>query len=397
MAPSRPLLFITLYIWLVSISVKAGTLLGSYNFNLNAHTDDEMWALFNSWRAKNPRPYDNNNSLDEELKRFNIFKENVQYIKEHNEKKNSSYWLGLTKFADITNEEYRALYLKGSRSEQNQSSGSSYSIPFKFKSLVQIPSSVDWRKSGAVTTPKDQGLCGSCWAFSTVAAVEGVNQIVTGDLVSLSEQQLVDCDREKNQGCNGGLMDYAFDFIIKSGGLQTESDYPYMAMGGMCNSQRKQNLEIVTIDGFTDVPANNEEALLQAVSQQPVSVAIEASGQNFQLYAGGVFSGECGTQLDHGVTLVGYGAIKDGLEYWILRNSWGEGWGDAGYVLLERGSGKQEGICGVNMMASFPVKLGPNPASILAPTFSSLLQLGGVEDDGTHSPLARQLLGRKAA
>ncbi|MCO5590650.1 hypothetical protein L7F22_044623 [Adiantum nelumboides] len=388
--------FMAAYICLFSISVTANSLLGSYNLNLNAHSDDEMWALFNSWRANNPRPYDNNNSLDEIAKRFNIFKENVQYIKAHNDQKKSSYWLGLTKFADLTNEEYKAMYFKGSQSAQNQSgSSSSFSIPFKFKSNVRFPSSVDWRKSGAVTPPKDQGLCGSCWAFSTVAAVEGVNQIITDDLVSLSEQQLVDCDREKNQGCNGGLMDYAFDFIINSGGLLTESDYPYMAIDGMCNSQRKQNLQIVTIDGFTDVPANNEEALLQAVSQQPVSAAIEASGKNFQLYAGGVFSGDCGTQLDHGVTLVGYGTVEDGLDYWILRNSWGEGWGDGGYVLLERGSGEQEGVCGVNKMASFPVKLGPNPTPGLAPSFSSYLQLGA-EEDGTQSPSIRQLFGRKA-
>lgn len=157
---SSSLLLVFLHICVISISVTASSLLESNNLNLNAYTDDEMWALFSSWRAKNPRPYDNNNSLDEELKRFTIFKQNVHYINAHNEKKNSSYWLGLTKFADLTNEEYKAMYLMGPKSEPNQQDFSKYRISFEFDSNTTIPSSVDWRQKGAVNDPKDQGLCG---------------------------------------------------------------------------------------------------------------------------------------------------------------------------------------------------------------------------------------------
>ncbi|KAH7285031.1 hypothetical protein KP509_33G008600 [Ceratopteris richardii] len=391
----RLLLLTLLQFCVISLRVKASNRYNTFDSLLSSQSDDAAWELFNRWRANHRRSYDSDNSLDELMKRFSIFKENVKHVRSHNERSNSSYWLGLNQFADLTNQEYRALYLREPIVKKYKAPArSNFSVPFTFKSNGK-PSSVDWRKDGAVNPPKDQGPCGSCWAFSTVAAVEGVNQIVTGELTSLSEQQLVDCDREQNQGCSGGLMDYAFEFIATHGGLETEMEYPYTASDGICNAERKENFKVVTIDGFTDVPPNNEEALLQAVSEQPVSVAIEASSLNFQLYAGGVFTGECGTRLDHGVTLVGYGATDDGLEYWIVRNSWGEAWGDGGYVLLQRGAGKDEGVCGVNMMPSFPVKRGPNPSASSLGNKSSFLR--EVDGNGANQESVRpHHLGRKA-
>ncbi|CAN7009941.1 unnamed protein product [Brassica oleracea var. botrytis] len=219
-----------------------------------------------------------------------------------------------------------------------------------------LPESVDWRKEGAVTEVKDQGSCGSCWGFSAIGAVEGVNKIVTGDLISLSEQELVDCDIPYNEGCNGGLMDYAFKFIINNGGVDTEEDYPYKGVDGRCDQTRV----IVTIDSYEDVHANSEESLKKALSHQPISVAIEAGGRAFQLYDSGIFDGICGTNLDHGVLAVGYGT-ENGKDYWIVKNSWGSSWGESGYIWMERNIATSAGKCGIAVEPSYPIKNGQNP------------------------------------
>ncbi|KAG8491986.1 hypothetical protein CXB51_015339 [Gossypium anomalum] len=318
-------------------------------------TFDEVMAMYEDWLVKHGKVY---NGLGEKEKRFEIFKDNLRFIDEHNSEETHSFKLGLNQFADLTNEEYRFTYLGVKKPNKKVSKRNDRYV--QLLGEAALPDSVDWRTKGAVAPVKDQGSCGSCWAFSTIAAVEGINKIITGDLIVLSEQELVDCDTSYNEGCNGGLMDYAFEFIIKNGGIDTEEDYPYTNHNGRCDTYRK-NAKVVSIEAYENVPENDEVALQKAVSNQPVSVAIEAGGRAFQLYQSGIFDGKCGTQLDHGVTIVGYGT-ENGKDYWIVRNSWGDNWGEAGYVRMERNVvDTKTGKCGIAMEASYPIKTGRNP------------------------------------
>ncbi|CAH1432714.1 unnamed protein product [Lactuca virosa] len=197
---------------------------------------------------------------------------------------NKGYKLAVNEFTDLTNQEFTSKRNRF-KAHECQYSPSSTSA-FRYENVTEVPSSRDWRKKGAVTPIKDQGQCGCCWAFSAVAAMEGITQIKTGKLVSLSEQE-------------------------------------------------EASKHGATITGYEDVPANRESSLLKAVVSQPVSVAIDASGSDFQFYSSGVFKGECGTELDHGVTVVGYGTSDDGTKYWLVKNSWGTSWGLEGYAMMQ--------------------------------------------------------------
>lgn len=318
-------------------------------------SDEEVMSMYESWMVNHGKSY---NALGEKEKRFEIFKDNLRYIEEQNAMPNRTYKLGLNRFADLSNEEYRRTYM-GTRTDAKRRFSKVKSDRYAPKVGDSLPDSIDWREKGAVAPIKDQGGCGSCWAFSTIASVEGINQIVTGDLISLSEQELVDCDTSYDEGCNGGLMDYAFQFIIKNGGIDSEEDYPYTGRDGRCDQYRK-NAKVVSIDSYEDVPASNENALQKAVANQPISVAIEGGGRDFQLYESGIFTGRCGVDLDHGVNVVGYGS-ENGVDYWIVRNSWGASWGEKGYVRMQRNIKSKTGLCGIAVEPSYPIKTSQNP------------------------------------
>jgi len=284
----------------------------------------------------------------EESVRFAVFKANLRLIEQHNAK-GHSFRLGVTKFADLTNDEFQ-------RFNGFKSSASRPQATATFQSTVSdLPATVDWRTKNIVTPVKDQAQCGSCWAFSAVASTEGQHALKTGKLVSLSEQNLVDCSQaEGNQGCGGGLMDQAFQYIIDAGGIDTEASYPYEAEDDQCKFSKK-NVG-ATVTGFKDIPTGDEKSLQQAVATVgPISVAIDASSFNFQLYSGGVYNAtDCGNtqqDLDHGVTAVGYGT-DNGQDYWLIKNSWGSSWGLSGYIKLARNAGN---LCGVATDASYPL------------------------------------------
>ncbi|KAM7257644.1 hypothetical protein ACFE04_013385 [Oxalis oulophora] len=322
--------------------------------SLSSQSQSQISKLFETWCKKHGKTYP---SDQEKQYRLKVFEDNYVFVSQHNNLGNSSYTVSLNGFADLTHHEFKTskLGLAKARVEVDQR----FDLGEPIYEEGEIPDSLDWRKKGAVTSVKDQGNCGGCWAFSATGAIEGINEIVTGSLVSLSEQELIDCDRKYNEGCGGGLMNYAYQFVVDNHGINTEQEYPFVGRDRTCNEDKlKRN--VVTIDGYRDVPSYNEKKLLQAVAMQPVSVGICGSERAFQMYSKGVFTGPCETALDHAVLIVGYGS-ENGVDYWIVKNSWGTHWGMNGYILMQRNSGIPTGLCGINMLASYPIKTSPNP------------------------------------
>jgi C1A family cysteine protease len=276
--------------------------------------------------------------------RLRIFEEKLKFIEETNSQINS-FKVGVNQFADMTDQEY-SKYL-GYRSIINKSPAKTYT--------GKVANAIDWRTNGAVNTVQNQGSCGSCWAFSAVAAYEGAYFLKTGKLLKFSEQQLVDCSKaQKNEGCNGGLMDQAFDYL-KTTPFCTESSYPYTAADGTCKDTSECAVPDATVSSYTDVTPKSGDELKAALNLQPVSVAIQANQIAFQLYKSGVFNSRCGTNLDHGVTAVGYGT-DSGKDYWIVRNSWGGSWGEEGYIRLSSDPSldTKGGTCGILLDSSYP-------------------------------------------
>uniref|UniRef100_A0A1J3EMQ9 Senescence-specific cysteine protease SAG12 n=2 Tax=Noccaea caerulescens TaxID=107243 RepID=A0A1J3EMQ9_NOCCA len=307
------------------------------------------------WMARFHRVY---SSESEKKSRFEIFKKNLEFVRSFNMNKNKTYEMNVNEFSDLTDEEFRATYTGLVIPEGmtgNLTSESSKTVPFRYGDS-DAAESMDWRNEGAVTPVKNQGSsCGACWAFAAVAAVEGLTKIKTGEILSLSEQQLIDCSTE-SYGCNGGLVTKAFDYIIENQGITTEENYPYQASQNSCPAATQSaSFAAATISGYETVPMNNEEALLKAVSQQPVSVGIDGAGAAFKYYSEGIFDGECGTDLNHAVTIVGFGMSEEGTKYWVVKNSWGETWGEGGYMRIKRDVDAPQGMCGLAMYAAYPI------------------------------------------
>jgi C1A family cysteine protease len=293
--------------------------------------------LFHKFRGEHNRMYA---SPEEQRLRYEIFKANVDLVEEHNADPHKTFTMGLNKFADMTRHEFAQRMLGYQMPPPPKGIARS---TFHAKAGVKLPTSFDWRPLGAVTVVKDQEQCGSCWAFSTCAAIEGayITSKHGTNATSFAPQMLVDCDKT-DDGCNGGLMDDAFKWV-ETNGICNWNAYPYTGQDGTC----KKCTPVTKISKYTDI-AKTDAALAQALQGQPIAIAVDA--EPWQFYTGGVFTKSCGQTLDHGVLLVGYGVDPKAGEFWIIKNSWGTSWGEAGYIRLARGKNQ----CGIQNAASFP-------------------------------------------
>ena len=325
------------------------SLRGSDNSVTSFLNEGDEWKQFHDFQVRFSKIY---GSVEELESRFQIFRTNLRSIILHNLDQTQNFTMGINQFTDLTPQEFKDQFVGGLRTEVG-----SYGCKTFSSSASGAPSSIDWRQKGAVTSVKDQGQCGSCWTFSATGAVEGAWAIAKSQLVDLSEQELVDCATGisyGSHGCSGGQMQGAFKFVIENGQCSL-SAYPYTSgvtkTGGSC----QKCSSIVHISSCSDVKPNDQISLKAAVAQQPVAIAIEADTRYFQSYSSGILtSSSCGTNLDHGVLIVGYGT-ENGQDYWLVKNSWGTSWGDHGYVKIAKSSSTNDpGVCGIAMDPSFP-------------------------------------------
>jgi len=301
-------------------------------------------VLFNDFKSTYNRKYD---TPAQEQHARDCFASNLVKIDKLNAVKGNTALHGINVFTDLCEQDFKAYHsLKfAPKATYNY-------IPLYPEHVVRavVNDSIDWRAKGAVTRVKDQGQCGSCWAFSAIGNMEGQNQIAHGQLLAFSEQEIVSCATNGNFGCNGGWMDNAFDWATSNGGIDSEEDYPYKSgtgQTGVCDNTKKDK-KVAHFNGHVDMPKDEAQMAVWVGQNGPLSIAVDAM-QGWQTYRGGVLNTCTGRQLDHGVLAVGFTA-----DYWIVKNSWGTGWGEQGYIRLARGSNQ----CGLNMAASSS-KAGP--------------------------------------
>ncbi|KAI9086137.1 hypothetical protein K1719_031858 [Acacia pycnantha] len=327
-------------------------------------SNEDIFELFKEWQKEHNKQYE---TKEEELKRFETFKSNLNFIVQKNSQRSSasSYRLGLNEFGDLTFEEFSKTHLgenpvdESMMEEAKRMATNNDKMELSRNALCPTaPAEWDWRSYGAVTGVKNQGSCGSCWAFSTIGAIEGVHALTTRNLVTLSEQQLVSCDTS-NYGCQGGLVHTAYEYVVRNGGITTSTIYPYTATNGTCNPLLA-SLRAARIDGYQWVPQRSDDALLCYAARQPVSVLLQAD-REFQLYQAGILDeSACSlniatcTTYNHAVLVVGYGSFA-GQDYWIVKNSWGSDWGVGGYVFIKRNYGQAHGVCNINCFPTVPV------------------------------------------
>jgi cathepsin L len=314
-------------------------------------TLQEQWQLF---KERFNKTY----HTQWEKQRRLIWESNKMFIDKHNEEYEKgfhTFTLGINQFADMTLSEFQSNHLlhSGDMFRHLQEKEEYSSLFLSPMNIGPLPESVDWRKEGFVTPVKNQGQCGSCWAFSATGALEGQYFRKSKQLESFSEQQLVDCSHSQgNMGCNGGLMDNAFKYV-KTKGIEKETDYPYKGKDLRCNYNESK--VVTRVSSFSTIAKGNETALqIASATVGPISVAIDASQSSFQFYKSGVYNEpRCSSaSLDHGVLLVGYGADPQNNLFWLVKNSWGVKWGEAGYIRMSRNKKNQ---CGISTMASYPL------------------------------------------
>ena len=305
---------------------------------------------FNEWRQTYNKSYNNILNLSHH---YNNWFDNRDFVNNYNYNHNNSnntdaHYLELNSFADIHHSYWG--YRPNLNILLNQQC---FSHPVDEPLDITLPGAVDWRSHDLVTPVKNQGQCGSCWAFSAVGSMEGAHSKATGNLVSLSESQIVDCDvNSTDEGCDGGWMDGAFKYVIQNGGIDSEIKYPYVPVDNSCQFNKSE--VVASFSSFVDV-SGGENGLKKAVANVgPISVAIDASNPSFQFYSGGVYyEPMCSqTMLDHGVLVVGYNTTANGTDYWIVKNSWGNDWGLNGYIYMSR---NRNNSCGIASKPSYPI------------------------------------------
>ncbi|KAM9852038.1 uncharacterized protein ACBR49_005144 [Aulostomus maculatus] len=330
--------------------------------HLDQVTLDAQWE---EWKTTHRKEY---NGLDEEGIRRAVWEKNMLMIQAHNQEAAlgmHSYELGMNHLGDMTSEEV-VEKMTGLEAPMNRQR----SFTMALDHSAYLPKALDYRKKGLVTPVKDQGSCGSCWAFSSAGALEGQLAKTTGQLRDLSPQNLVDCVKE-NQGCGGGYMTTAFEYVQDNGGIDSEESYPYIGEDEVCHYNASGMA--AQCKGYKEVPEGDEHALAVALFKAgPLSVGIDASQSSFQFYQKGIYyDRNCDKEdINHAVLLVGYGVNSKGKKYWIVKNSWSESWGNKGYILMARNRGN---LCGIANLASYPIIVG-KPRLCLGHVGSQLLQ-----------------------